>query len=382
MGSKRVAKNPRGSVSIEKDRNRIRLRWRYQATRYALNLFVHNKYNLLQAKKIAVQIEQDMVSGGFDRTLDKYRVNHLAKSPGEKTIVDLFVQWVSDYKNMDCDVHKNYHTVRAMIRRWGNIDVNTIGKKLALEPLNEKNYNRRLTTLKNFLGWMVKNKHCSHNPLEDIERRKVKKTVNSKRLPFKEKEIEQILTAIKDDKFCSVGVRFKHSHYYPFIYFLFRTGVRNAEAVGLRIGHIQMDDNYILIKEVLARSMSSSNASVRIRKETKNGKVRMIPLTEDLVSILQPLMIGKDSDDLVFQSHTGKGLDDKMFQRRVFKPVLKALKIADRNLYACRHTFASKCIQSGLTPVATAFLLGNNPETALRTYTHMLEVPKGLPDMY
>jgi integrase len=61
--------------------------------------------------------------------------------------------------------------------------------------------------------------------------------------------------------------------------------------------------------------------------------------------------------------------------------VLKELKLEERVLYACRHTFGSRCIHEGLTPVMTAFLMGNNPETALRNYTHLIELPKGLPSI-
>jgi integrase len=132
---------------------------------------------------------------------------------------------------------------------------------------------------------------------------------------------------------------------------------------------------------VLARSLKGTSAVLRIRKETKNGKERVLPLTPDLYEILYPLMEGKQEDDLVFQSPNGLAIDDNNFQTRVFKKVLRELKIEERVLYACRHTFGSRCIDSGITPVMTAFLMGNNPETALRNYTHQLNFPKELPSI-
>jgi integrase len=83
----------------------------------------------------------------------------------------------------------------------------------------------------------------------------------------------------------------------------------------------------------------------------------------------------------LFQSFNGLAIDDRMFQRRVFKPILKQLNIEDRVLYACRHTFGSRCIDAGITPVMTAFLMGNNPETALRNYTHQITIPRDLPNI-
>ena len=104
-------------------------------------------------------------------------------------------------------------------------------------------------------------------------------------------------------------------------------------------------------------------------------------MTADLEELFSPLIIGKGLDDLVFLSYTGRAIDDRMFQRRVFSKVLNGLNISHRVLYACRHTFGSRCIDSGLTPVMTAFLMGNSPEVALKNYTHQIQIPKNLPEI-
>ena len=127
--------------------------------------------------------------------------------------------------------------------------------------------------------------------------------------------------------------------------------------------------------------MQSASSTSRTRKGTKNGKDRVIPLTNDLHALLLPLLEGKSPDALVFTSPTGVAIDDQNFQNRVFKKVLKGLNIPERVLYAARHTFGSRCIDQGMTPVMTAFLMGNNPETALRRYTHQMSLPTELPDV-
>ena len=118
---------------------------------------------------------------------------------------------------------------------------------------------------------------------------------------------------------------------------------------------------------------------MKLLKETKNGKVRHLPFTEDLKHVLEPLIKNCNPEDLVFKSPTGLSIDDHNFQNRVFKKVLHGLGIDERVLYACRHTFGSRCIDEGVSPVMTAFLMGNNPETALRNYTHQLNIPDNLP---
>lgn len=373
-------KNPKGAVSIENYRDRIRLRWRHQGKRYALSLSAYNQLNLLQAKKIALQIEQDIITENFDSTLVKYSGKVVAPAKIiHKSFVELFEEWTISYKQMDCEIHTNYNSCRNMIRKWGRVTQDNILGKLNKETFCNGTYNRRLTILKSFADWLIIKGYWKQNPFNLVQRKKVKHVKPVKREPFTEAEISQILHAVKNDSFCSAASYYKHSHYYSFLYFMFKTGVRNAEAIGLRVGSVNFKDNTIIIKEVMARSLKSSASVQRVRKETKNGKIRLLPITPDLYELLTPLIQNKQPDDLVFTSPTGKSIDDHNFQKRVFKVVLEKLNIKERTLYACRHTFGSRCIDQGITPVMTAFLMGNNPETALKRYTHQVTMPKELP---
>jgi integrase len=373
-------KNLKGTVSISNVDNRIRLRWRYQGKRYSVNLAAHTKLHLTKAKTVAALIEKDMAFETFDYSLNRYKGNQGSANgliKPEKTIVAYFEEWASVYKQMDCETHIDYYSLRNTIKKWGKFTEQNILTNLNAEKFSPQTYNKRLSLLKGFAKWLVKQKVWATNPLEEVDNRKVKKVDDPKRRPFTEEEIGKILNAFKNDTFSIKSAHFPHSHYYPFLYFIFKTGVRNGEAVGLRVNHIDFANKFITIKEVMARNAKGgTNASQRIRKETKNGKKRLLPLTKDLEELLFPLCANKGSGDLVFQSFNGLCIDDRMFQRRVFKPVLKKLKIEERVLYACRHTFGSRCIDSGITPVMTAFLMGNNPETALRNYTHQLNIPK------
>lgn len=370
----------KGSVSISECDGRIRLRWRYLGKRYSINLSKWDQLHLLKAKKLALQIEQDMILEQFDVTLDKYRdkpKNPVVKE--KQSMVNYFESWVKEYKQMDCDIHIDYYNIRNTIRKWGEFNQIDILKWLNKEKFAPSTYNSRLSILSSFADWLVKMKIWEDNPLQDVSKKKVSKKVKESRTPFTQEEIVSILNAIKNDTYCPKSSQYKHSFYYPFIYFIFKTGVRNAEGVGLRVGSVDLKSKQIVIKEALARSTKGTHAEARVRKETKNGKERLLPLTNDLLEVLNPLLINKQPDDLVFQSYKGLPIDDRMFQRRVFKVVLKGLNIKDRALYACRHTFGSRCIDMGINPVITAFLMGNNPETALRNYTHLINLPKELP---
>lgn len=373
-------KNPKGSVSIENYRDRIRLRWRHQCKRYALSLSAYNQLNLLQAKKTALQIEQDIITENFDSTLIKYSGKTAAAAKtSPKSFVELFEEWTISYKQMDCEIHTNYNSCRNMIRKWVKVNQDNILSKLNKETFCNGTYNRRLTILKSYADWLITKGYWKQNPFQLVQRKKVKHVKLEKREPFTENEISKILHAVKNDLFCPNPSSYKHSHYYGFLYFMFKTGVRNAEAIGLRLGSVNYMDKTITIKEVMARGLKNTCSVNRTRKETKNGKIRQLPLTPDLYEILTPLVQNKQPDDLVFTSPKGKAIDDHNFQNRVFKVILSNLNIKERTLYACRHTFGSRCIDQGITPVMTAFLMGNNPETALKRYTHQINIPKDLP---
>lgn len=375
-------KNPKGSVSIENYRDRIRLRWRHQGKRYALSISAYNQLNLLQAKKTALQIEQDIITENFDSTLVKYSGKEKSAIKSiPKSFVELFEEWTVSYKQMDCEVHTNYNSCRNMIRKWGKVTQDNVLGKLNKETFCNGTYNRRLTILKSFADWLVTKSYWKQNPFQLVQRKKVKHVKLAKREPFTENEISKIMHAVKNDLFCPNSSSYKHSHYYGFLYFMFKTGVRNAEAIGLRVSSINCKDKTITIKEVMARTLKSSCSIHRVRKETKNGKIRQLPFTPDLIEIITPLIKHKQPNDLVFVSPTGKCIDDHNFQNRIFKVVLKNLNIPERTLYACRHTFGSRCIDQGITPVMTAFLMGNNPETALKRYTHQVTLPKELPNI-
>ena len=136
-----------------------------------------------------------------------------------------------------------------MLRKWGKITEDNITNKLNKEKVCNTTYNRRLRILKNFSKWLTNRKIWTNSYLDEVTTKKVIKSTEPKRAPFTNEEISSVLRAFKNDTFTPNKSAFKHSHYYPFIYFLFKTGVRNAEAIGLRVSSINLETNQICINE-------------------------------------------------------------------------------------------------------------------------------------
>jgi len=231
MGHVLGHKSPKGAVSVSNYKERIRLRWRYQCKRYSLSLGPYDKVNLKATKKVVLQIELDMANGQFDDSLIKYggKVVKAVEEPKKpQTIVAYFEKWVKDYKQLDCDKNSDYFHLRGTLRKWGEIDPSEMLARLNTEKYSPKTYNERLSMLKGFSLWMVKQGNWTINPFDDVSRKKVSKTEKPDRVPFTEDEIHLILEAVRENRFCPCSSRYKHSHYYPFLYFIFKTGVRNA----------------------------------------------------------------------------------------------------------------------------------------------------------
>jgi len=96
----------------------------------------------------------------------------------------------------------------------------------------------------------------------------------------------------------------KHSLYYPSCS-SFHTGVRNAETIGLKVKHVDVINMQVEISETFARTVKGTSLAARISKGTKTENVRYLPLTKELLAVLQPLLSGRESADFVFKSPKG-----------------------------------------------------------------------------
>jgi len=392
-------KTPKGEISITKCEERIRLRWRYNGNRYSLNLpFVFSEENMHQATLKVAEIKLDILKRCFDTSLEKYKpvIDQVILKTTEQALVqetksiaflnDLvpkFNEWCKNIRNIDVDNSIDFLYIRKSLEKWEGVPVNDVSEKLNNGKLAVSTYNKRLAYLSLFFSWLTTLGILERNPLQDVCKRKNKgKKKNQQRVPMEEKEILSFLDAIKNDTYCSNSSTYKHSFYHSFLKFIFYTGVRNAEAIGLRVKHVNIQEKQVEISETLARTVNGSNHAARIRKGTKMENIRFLPLNEDLIDILGKQIIGKSPDDLVFQSVRGLSIDDRMLQRRIIKPVLQKLGFGNKDLYSARHAFGTRAVQQGMALTDVAYLMGHSSiETASRNYVHVERAAKVLPEL-
>jgi integrase len=371
-------------VSIDIYKNRIRLRWRYKKQRYTIYVGTNSKEVIEHAKKLSKVISEDIALKKFDLTLEKYKSKRekkisMATTTGS-TVLSFYDLWIKTTNLLPTPY--NVQTARPMIAKWGNIPLDDVPDVFCNEKLGASTFNTRLNILRRFFKWLYKKGHIPLNYLADVENRRNLSPKRKQRLPYSDDEIRTVLEAYRTDQF-SKQAQFKHSHYYPFIQFVFMTGVRNGEAIGLQVRKIDWVKKSIVIDQSFSKQpLKSTNIKHRILKPTKTGRSRNLPLTPELSVILEPLCKGRRPEDFIFTTGNGNPIDDHMFQRRIHKPILKELGIEDRDLYACRHTFGTVALEQGFTVLEAAYLMGHsNPKTILVNYAHLRKVPNRLPNM-
>lgn len=208
-----------------------------------------------------------------------------------------------------------------MLRKWGSFDPEDAPLLLGKEPFGPKTFNDRRNCLFKFFKYLVRKGKVVSNPLEDVATRKRQRNTE-KRKPFTEVEVAAILDALKTDQFRKKCSYRSHAQYYPMVVFMVQTGVRNAEAIGLQLRDVLWESSEIKVCRALARTSRGTNEAARKEKGTKTNNVRFIPMNDFLKGLLRPLCAGKAGSVLVFTTDEGRMIDDRMFQRRTFKPVL------------------------------------------------------------
>src|SRR5262249_37244910 len=134
--------------------------------------------------------------------------------------------------------------------------------------------------------------------------------------------------------------RRQKAHYFPFVFTLFFTGLRTAEAVGLRWGHVNLRRGRLTV--AVSRPLSEDNAPKTVHS------AREIPLRPEVVAVLRtchPLRASEDT--FVFVNAHGNALDSERFVEKHWRPALRATGIRPRKFYATRATFITQTLDGG-----------------------------------
>lgn len=337
----------------------IQLKWTFQGKRYALSGFgrISDKTALIIAEQVGSRIYLDCLTGSFDPTLDRYRIEKRPDSTHRSDHLEIRLNHRIQNQYNPADV-----ALMGNLIQWGDPIASQEQAQAFVEWLRDT---KKLapSTIKRYLN------SCRAIAPEWFQGIKAPREIKPEIRPFSKEEVNLILTWIQEHR----------SYAYGFLLFLFHTGCRTSEAIGIRWSDLSLSARTVTVNESLGRNRGS--AAQRVRKSTKNGKGRTIPLSNTLHQWLSQQERPRDPSDLVFQSYEGKTVNDVVFLHRVWQPCLKSIGIPYRPQYNSRHTFASHCFEAGLSPAQVAYLLGDNLDTVVKRYVGLIDKPV-IPQLY
>ena len=249
-----------------------------------------------------------------------------------------------EYLNSQYQVQDITQVNHLFIRSW-------VVSQIELK-MNPRSVNRKITSLRSFFRFLMREKIVSVNPML-----KIKAPKTAKRLPdyVDDKRMEIVLNAEQEDA-TFIPVRNQ-----LIMEFFYMTGVRLSELIGLRINDV---DFYNLSVTVLG----------------KRSKVRQIPITnsfkrkmEDYFAIRKSFLeeLGKESI-YFFVNDKGNQLYPKFVYRVVQKVLNSHREVTNtkKSPHILRHSFATAMLNKGADINAIKELLGHSSLAATQVYTH------------
>lgn len=151
------------------------------------------------------------------------------------------------------------------------------------------------------------------------------------------------------------------------------TGLRIGEICALRWEDIDSENGMLQVQRTLERIyiLSDGNKHTELQlstPKTRNSQ-REIPLTKDLLRLLKPFRKVVNPQFYVL-TNSPKPTEPRTY-RNYYRHLLNSLNIPFIKFHGLRHSFATRCIESGCDSKTVSILLGHaNISTTLNLYVH------------
>ena len=208
--------------------------------------------------------------------------------------------------------------------------------------INPRSVNRKISTLKTYFKFLIREGELIENPMTKVVAPKSKK-----RLPvfIEEDQIASLLNEVQFEK-DFVGQRNK-----LIIELFYVTGIRLSELINIKISDVDFN-----------------NQSIKVLG--KRNKERIIPLSSNVVNDLNIFIENKHKNKYLFTNLEGDKLYNKLVYRLVNKYIGEISSVNKKSPHILRHTFATHMLNNGADINAIKELLGHANLSATQVYTH------------
>jgi integrase len=148
------------------------------------------------------------------------------------------------------------------------------------------------------------------------------------------------------------------------------TGIRIGELCGLMWNDIDFECKLLRINRTIQRIRSDGENKTEVAFLTPKSttSTREIPLPDFLIELLQNHRLTTDGEYLL--NYKNKPIEPRTLQYR-FKKILQAADVKDVGFHSCRHTFATRALESGCDVKSLSEILGHGSATVtLNKYAH------------
>lgn len=251
----------------------------------------------------------------------------------------------------DLELFNNY-LKQEKITKIESINHNTIRKYLT--NLHDKNYKsktiaRKISTLRSFFKYNLKNKTIKTNPMTLISNPKQEKTLPKY---LKYEDLERMINSI--DTSSKEGIQNK-----LIIELLYSTGIRVSELVNIKLKDIKIKENQITI-------LGKGNKE-RIVLFGKTAKT----VLEQYIKEYKEYYQGNIINEYLLINKKGKPLTTNKIELIVKKITRECSLKHNISPHTLRHTFATHMLENGADLKTVQELLGHENLKTTAIYTHV-----------
>jgi integrase len=406
MTSKKAGKDQnktrkKGVVSVGTDGNMLRLQfpskvsqaiWKKPQKYKSLGLF-NTPENMAKAQQIAFIAQMDLLEDNFDVTLEKYNPFLLEKtvekikpeSPGVLELCEKHYE-VKIKPFVTFGTQYSYQSYLRSMKECSTADISkdAVQIKDSIRKIRSASKTRIiLSFIDQTVEWAKRNQLISksvENPYKDLMQDVVGKNCYQKPKhvqEFSEEKDGRNYKAYSPHEAAAIIEEFGYygkpkGVYKDFVEFLFLTGCRTGEAIGLRWEDITDDCSEI----TFCHSFCKFSKEVKPLKTARYGNTsRNFPCGDKLKQLLLRLrnpqveapkpksfVFNRDGNPISYESFQGAWTGEGTKKDTVILSLIKQGKLKTYlKPYSTRHSFITWQLKAGMTPANVALLVGNSP---------------------
>jgi len=231
-------------------------------------------------------------------------------------------------------------------KQLDNFHIRTFAAREHRDGLNPRSVQRRLSALRGFFNYLIREQALDSNPAADIRAPKA-----AKRLP-KTLDVDQVATLLGRKPTDALSRR-DHA----MLELLYSSGLRLAELAGLDVTDLDLADR-------------------TVRVLGKGSKTRVLPVGGKAVTALRAWLgerksLVKDGAGALFVGKNGRRLGARAIQRRIGRWAAASDLNVPVHPHLLRHSFATHLLESSRDLRGVQELLGHADISTTQVYTHL-----------